>query len=478
MPRRDLRALALVALLTAPVAGCSGGGDASPTQATAPTERAPAPRPPRTDAADGARTLLVVDGDSGRPVPGARVRVRGAAGDPLLQADRRGRVALPRGATAVRGVAPGFSPGTAAVHPGDGTPVLPLYDPRLQSPQYGGGPQRERFLPEVRVPPPSGAPRWVFTSRTLLEFPPAVKNGLVVVGTNSGRVYGLDARRGSVRWARHMRGNIAATPAVAGPFVIVPAMNGRVTAYRRGDGKPLWTFSTGGSPVETSPLVVGGEVYVGDHAGRLHSLAVRTGAVRWTYRAPGAIKGAAAEAGDTVIVGDYAGGVQAVRRSTGALVWRAAVGTRFYGGPAVSGGVAVIGDVGGAVVALDASTGAVRWRRGTGAYVYSSPAIARGTVFIGSYSGRFEALDLATGRVRWAFDAGGRISGSATVVGDVVYTARLARRGEPRRTWGLDTGTGAVRYQAADGLYSPVVAAGRTLYLVGGRTLSAFPARG
>jgi outer membrane protein assembly factor BamB len=129
------------------------------------------------------------------------------------------------------------------------------------------------------------------------------------------------------------------------------------------------------------------------------------------------------------------------------------------------------------VIALNARTGALRWRHATGGYVYSSPAIAGGKAFIGSYSGRFEALDLRTGAVRWSFDAGGRISGSATVVDDVVYTAVLYRPGEPRRTFGLDVHTGGVRYRGHDGRYSPAVAAGRTLYLIGTRLLYAYRAR-
>jgi outer membrane protein assembly factor BamB len=76
--------------------------------------------------------------------------------------------------------------------------------------------------------------------------------------------------------------------------------------------------------------------------------------------------------------------------------------------------------------------------------------------------------------VRWSFDANERISGSATVVGDVVYTSVLYREGAPRRTYGLDVRTGAVRYETDDGRYSPAVGAGRTLYMVGVRTLDAY----
>jgi outer membrane protein assembly factor BamB len=97
-------------------------------------------------------------------------------------------------------------------------------------------------------------------------------------------------------------------------------------------------------------------------------------------------------------------------------------------------------------------------------------------VFVGSYNGAFQALDLADGDVRWTHNAGGRISGSATVVGNVVYTSVLARPGAPKRTFGLDVGTGKVRWQNSDGRYSPAVGAGRTLYIVGVNTLYAYRA--
>jgi hypothetical protein len=52
----------------------------------------------------------------------------------------------------------------------------------------------------------------------------------------------------------------------------------------------------------------------------------------------------------------------------------------------------------------------------------------------------------------------------------------LAGRGQPKRTWGLDLRTGVVRYMGDDGRYSPAVAAGRTLNLVGSRRIYAYPA--
>jgi outer membrane protein assembly factor BamB len=403
------------------------------------------------------------------------VRGSGVEGPVETRTDARGRATFERAVRRAVARAPRYGTGQSTVRLGRAT--VEIYRAALQSPQYGGNPERTRFVPAVAAAPPRPRqrPDWVFDAVTLIEFPPAVKDGLAVLGTNSGRVFALDVDTGGVVWETRQKGYIAATPAIAGDTAYVASMDGMLSAYRLSDGRARWRFSTGGSPVETSPLVVGDTVYVGTWSGRLFAIDARRGRLRWSAGVPGAIKGSAALAGDRVVVGDYAGNVHAFGARTGAKRWTYTGGRRFYGGPGVSGDTVVIGDVGGAVVALDAATGAQRWRASTGgSYVYSSPAIAGGRVFIGSYNGRFQALDLRTGAVRWSFDAGGRISGSATVVRDTVYVSVLYRPGEPRRTFGLNVRTGAVRYRGDDGRYSPAVAAGKTLLLVGTRLLYAF----
>ena len=453
-------AAALVLALGLLVAGCGGGGDGG---ATTRSETAPA----------GTVEVTVVDGDTLAPVAGASV-VGTRSGQVVATATsgEDGRVEVPLGTRFVTARAAGFSDGAAGIG-GAGPVQVEVYDPDLQSPEYGGGPTRDRYVAGVVAPLPGGSPAWSFESRTLIEFPPAVDDGLLVFGVNSGRVYGLDARTGKVEWARRQKGEIASSPAITGDKVFVSSMDGMLSAYGRG-GTPRWSFSTQGSPVESSPLVVDGRVYVGAWNGTLYAVDADTGKADWTFQAAADIKGSAALAGNLIVVADYAGNVYALDPATGAERWRFSGGQRFYGGPAVSGGTLVIGDVGGAVVALDTATGRQLWRHATSGYVYSTPAIAKGTVFIGSYSGRFEALDLSDGSLKWSFDAGERISGSATVVGDVVYTAILAKPGTPPKTFGLDTGSGKVLFTGDDGRYSPAVGAGVTLYLVGTRVIDAY----
>ncbi len=328
------------------MAGCGGGGDDG--GATRPETAAPT---------GGPVEVTVVNGDTLAPVAGATV-VGTRSGQVVATATSGddGRVEVPLGTRRVTATAPGFSDGAAGIG-GAGPVQVDVYDPELQSPEYGGGPTRDRYVPGVTAPLPDGDPAWSFESRTLIEFPPAVDDGLLVFGVNSGRVYGLDARTGAVRWARRQKGEIASSPAIAGDQVFISSMDGMLSAYGRG-GTPRWQFSTGGSPVESSPLVVDGRVYVGAWNGTLYAVDAKTGTVDWTFAAAADIKGSAALAGNLVVFADYAGNVYAVDPATGAQRWRYSGGQRFYGGPAVSGSTLVIGDVGGAVIALDTASGA------------------------------------------------------------------------------------------------------------------------
>ena len=465
---RHLALLAVAGLAT----GCGGnGGDRDPRSTTgaAPTT--------------AGLTVNVIDGDTRAPLAGATVRaIDEQSGQPTAEVvtDGNGNAAIPAGTSLAQAISPKHGSDARSIPPDKTAVTIPLYDPALQSPEYGGGPERTRYVPAVQLPPPAGKPTWDWTGRALIEFPPAVARGVVALTTNTGRVLVFNARTGVIIWTKRQSTTtpIASSPTILPTegMVLVSGMDGRLVAYGLANpGRELWTFSTGRSKIESSPLVSEGTAYVGAHNGRLYAVATDTGKARWTFQAAGDIKGSVAKSGDTIVFGDYSGTIYGVS-TAGKEIWRTKVGKRLYGGPGISGNTVVIGDVGGAVIAVDLRTGRRRWSHPTvgGADVYSSPAIAKGTVFIGSYNGRFEALRLTDGSVRWSYDVGGRISGSATVVGKTVYTSVLARKGERDRTFGLDIATGKVRWQNDDGRYSPAVGAGRTLYIVGKNTLYAY----
>jgi hypothetical protein len=217
-------------------------------------------------------------------------------------------------------------------------------------------------------------------------------------------------------------------------------------------------------------------VYFGTEDGTVYALRARDGAVRWKFRAAGAVKGGLALDGGRLFFGDYGGKVHALRQRDGSQIWQTssaggAFGLqagRFYSTAAVAYGRVYIGSLDGFVYSFAASNGKLGWRHKTGGYVYSSPAVASvagvgPTVYIGSYDGHLYAFDARSGRVRWSRDAGGKISGGPVVVGDLVFYSNLSRRSSAA----VGAATGSLVWSTGRGAFNPVISDGRRLYFVG-----------
>jgi outer membrane protein assembly factor BamB len=355
-------------------------------------------------------------------------------------------------------------------------------------PEYGLDAQRTRANTALTNLRPPFRTTWTFDAGSLVEFPPVIGNGRIVVGTNGGRAIGLDQRTGRRAWSRRLIGRVASSPALAGDIALFTTTRGRLIALDVRTGAPRGNINLGSSS-ESSPLVIDDSAYVGTLDGRVLRIALgptcRKGAGRlcarpvWTARAAGAVKSSLAADGDKVIVGDYAGKVTAFARGDGHVVWqttspgsRLRGAGRFYAGPAVAYGRVYLGNVNGRMLALDARTGSVAWVRVTDDFIYSSAAVARRTVYVGSYDRHLYALDAVTGRVKWKFDAGERISGSPSVIGDLVWFSTLARTPRDGVTIALDAATGREVTRIRDGRYTPAVAVKDLLVLTGIRTLS------
>jgi eukaryotic-like serine/threonine-protein kinase len=336
-------------------------------------------------------------------------------------------------------------------------------------PTYGADNARLRSVPAPGLRPPFRR-LWTFHGRHLLEFPPVVGYGSVFEEAFDGRLYSLDPANGSVRWRYDSRLCGWSSPALADQLVFATFIGnaechaarggGELVAFSAESGRVRWRRAIG--PSESSPLVDGGTVYVGDQDGRVSAFAATSGRLRWSYATGAAIKASASLAYGRIYIGNYAGEMLALSARTGRLLWRSAGHGNFYSTAAVDAGRVYVGSLDGHVYAFSAWNGHVLWSTGTGSYVYASPAVWRGIVLIGSYDHTFYALDGATGGIRWSFRVGAPISGAASVVDGLAYFSSF-----DHRTYALDAASGRLREKWPDGEYSPAVAGDGRLYLVG-----------
>ena len=112
----------------------------------------------------------------------------------------------------------------------------------------------------------------------------------------------------------------AAAPADAWPhFRGTPALTGVSASTVPPSLKRQWVWEAGADvPVDSSPAIVGGVVYVGTAAGELVALALADGTLRWRYKAGESIgESSPAVADGRVFIGDLDGAVHAVNAADG-----------------------------------------------------------------------------------------------------------------------------------------------------------------
>jgi outer membrane protein assembly factor BamB len=314
-----------------------------------------------------------------------------------------------------------------------------------------------------------------------LEYPPVYARGVLYIYSNSGRV---DARRissGKVLWSRRLlhakRG--PGSPAVRHGVVYLGTRNSNIYALSARTGATIWRRNVA-SPMESSPALGSQNLYMSDLTGAVRALDQRTGRIVWTFHAGSAVKHGPAVVGGRVYFADYGGVMYCLRASDGHQIWRTATsglasgfsaGT-FYSTPAVAYGRVYIGNTDDKVYSFVAATGQLAWTHTMPNWAYGSPAVAGGRVFTTSFDGTFAAFDARTGNVLWQHKLPYKSLSSPTVIGHLVYVSDLgaspSRRGH---MYAFDVRSGRLDWRFNDGKYTSVIVADGRLVVVGTTTV-------
>jgi outer membrane protein assembly factor BamB len=353
--------------------------------------------------------------------------------------------------------------------------------PLVDWPLFGRIPERTHYLAATRrdLDPPLRE-AWRINTHALIEFPPAVAHGVAYVVNKYGNVKAVRLRDRIVLWVRVTDPKDTGTPTdVTAPvyhrgLVFFAYVDGELLATHAGTGRRAWRRDLH-SHLESSPMAVGGRLYLGDDNGDVVALRASDGRVLWRFDSPGAIKASPSFHDGRVYVADYEGSMFCLDASSGRPVWRTNT-TKvppfgqggFYSSPALAFGHAYAARDDGTVFAFDLDSGKVDWSFPTHNFVYGSPAVAEvpgtpPTVYIGSYNEHLYALDARSGRQRWRFPVGGPVPGTATVIGHTVYTSSF----KTERTIGIDVRTHRRTFELRQAGYTPVVSDGRRLFLIG-----------
>jgi outer membrane protein assembly factor BamB len=366
-------------------------------------------------------------------------------------------------------------------------------------PTYGYDNARTRWNPNLRHRPPF-THEWRFGARALLEFPPAIADGLLYVGQIRGKFFAVNTENGVPAWRKDIGHCSAATPAVADGIVYASFLaeypcpkgefgsGGYVFAWDAKTGERKWVVEL--PPVESSPLVQDGTVYVGAWDKKVYALDAATGAIKWTTETDAQIVSSAswidaATAGGApaIVIGTNGGSLYALDAATGAIRWKAQSNERlgsgreyFYATPTVAYGRVFIGNTDGWMYAYGAQTGKLIWAQQAGTYVYTGAVAAGQVIYIGTYDGSIIAFDAATGNRLWTTEAPGAVHGAPVLMDGLLYFSTCSRCGQngvrgaklgPDGIYAIDIETHKIVWSDREGKYSPLVADEERVYLIG-----------
>jgi eukaryotic-like serine/threonine-protein kinase len=255
--------------------------------------------------------------------------------------------------------------------------------------------------------------KWKFRTNGQVYSSPAIADGIAIVGSTDGAVYGIDLESGSSKWKFQTKARVTSSPAVHGGIAYFESFDSNFYALDAATGALKWKFATGGE-----------KRFVAKH---MHGILPESEPVPDPFDV---YLSSPAISGDAVFFGSGDGNVYALDAASGAVKWKFQTGDVVHASPAVSDGLVFIGSWDTYFYALDAATGAEKWKFKTGddpvfhnqIGIQSSAAVADGIVYFGCRDSKLYALDVRTGAKVWAADnKGSWVIGSPAVSDGKVY---------------------------------------------------------
>lgn len=158
-----------------------------------------------------------------------------------------------------------------------------------------------------------------------------------------------------------------------------------------------WEF-TAAEPVEATPVVAAGRVYIADVAGTLYCLSAGDGKEIWKLKTEIGFIGGPAVDGDLLVIGDLDGKVYGVNVSTGELLWTHDAGGEISSSASFIGDRVLIASQDGNLYGLSRKDGMLQWTYETSDQIRCSPSIAGEKTFLGGCDGNLHTVSVVDGK--------------------------------------------------------------------------------
>jgi len=244
---------------------------------------------------------------------------------------------------------------------------------------------------------------WQFSTDGAVSAKPLVYQGAVVVLSDDGNAYSLDAATGARKW----QAGVGKTPNDALIFdnaVVVSASNGKVVKIGLA-GNKVWELNLNTTAYNAS------RVY-GASANQNYIFVTANNGV-YEVNKEGAVLLKLASYGDSILTAPAAGpgyvvygnGKNLVKlNERGDVQWNVTLASDSFwlSRPVIDGNTIYVGALDGRLHAFSVSNGVEMWSHNTGGWVLATPLIDGGNVYFGSNDAKVYAVDVGSGEGVWA----------------------------------------------------------------------------
>jgi len=255
-----------------------------------------------------------------------------------------------------------------------------------------------------------------------------VAYGRVVLSGAKGQLSVLDANSGQVLWQKTLNAPVLAAAAQTADRVIVQANNGKVYGFDAKTGSMIWVFDVPTASLSlrgyASPLVVDEQVIVAGETGKIFALEAKTGIAQWESRISNSNGRSELErmidvdgqllvdSEQKLYVASYQGQLSALALQNDKKptpLWQEDLST--YQSLAEGLGNIYAVDASDHIVAFDKQTGQIVWRQKDFAWRgLSRPVIANNLLFVGDKQGYVHIMSQSDGKLLGRFKVKGAVA--------------------------------------------------------------------
>jgi outer membrane protein assembly factor BamB len=265
----------------------------------------------------------------------------------------------------------------------------------------------------------TGKLRWKWKGGSF-KAPPAVRDGLLVVGDIDGNIFGVNLAQGKQAWKFEARGE-AGGANFDNDAALVTSHDEHLYKLST-EGKLIWKFKTEGA-IYGSVSVAQGKTFLVGCDSKLHVIDTKTGKADRSVDLEAQTAGTAAVRDHVIYIGTMGNEVKAIDWKKGEVLWtyKPRRSDGFYSSPAVTDKYVLIGNRDRRLHCIDREKGTEVWTFLTGNKVDSSPVVAGDKVVFGSMDEHLYVLDVSTGKELQKLQLDAAISASPAVVEGRVY---------------------------------------------------------